>query len=144
MNERQERRARHFVCSAIIDKRTSGREEVKLDAAKMVKTAQRQARHEKVETHTIGTGPGSLSHICAAAREGRRQRDCGSAAALNSESAAEFKIPLSCYFAIHRERRAKPVASRTPEAPSPAAAGEGASARENAPCWSATSCSPTD
>ena len=41
MNERQERRARHFVCSAIIDKRTSGREEVKLDAAKMVKTAQR-------------------------------------------------------------------------------------------------------
>ena len=41
-------------------------------------------------------------------------------------------------------RGADGLPARTPEAPSPAAAGEGASARENAPCWSATSCSPTD
>ena len=85
---------------------------MRLDAAKMVKTEQSQTRHEKVEAHTIGTGPGSLSHICAAAREGGRQRDCGSAAALNSGSATEFKIPLFCYFAIHREHGAKPTAPR--------------------------------
>ena len=119
-NERQEHRARPFVCSEIIDKRTSGREDVRLDAAKLVKTEQRQTRHKTTRLRL------------------RRSSQLRERNRIYNTVVLLFCHPQGAW------RKADGPSPRTPEAPSPAAAGEGASARENAPCWSATSCSPTD